>query len=86
MFVGGEFYNDTRWLSDKPTISTSNMTFLNGGKACLVVIGEYLLDHGIKRFYCLPICVRRLLQHWNIVGFPVNTIKSILIFPLTWMT
>ncbi|NTW44305.1 MAG: hypothetical protein HGB14_07710, partial [Anaerolineaceae bacterium] len=64
MFVGGEFYNDTRWFSDKPTISTSNMTFLNGGKACLVVIGEYLLDHGIKKIllpsYLCPTIVTTL--------------------------
>lgn len=49
MFVGGEFYQDTRWLADKPTISTENMTFLNGGKACLVVICDYLLEHGVKK-------------------------------------
>ena len=49
MFVGGEFYFDTRWLADKPTISTENSTFLNGGKACLIVISDYLLAHGIKK-------------------------------------
>ncbi|PKN88438.1 MAG: hypothetical protein CVU46_00705 [Chloroflexi bacterium HGW-Chloroflexi-8] len=49
MFVGGEFYNDSRWVLDKPTISTEKMTFLNGGKACLIVISAYLLDHGISK-------------------------------------
>lgn len=49
MFVGGEFYNDNRWFLDSPTISTENMTFLNGGKACLAVIADYLLDHGIHK-------------------------------------
>ncbi|MGB8252510.1 MAG: hypothetical protein WCF08_04800, partial [Anaerolineaceae bacterium] len=64
MFVGGEFYYDTRWLGDKPTISTSAMTFLNGGKACLVVICDYLLDHGIKKIllpsYLCPTIVTTL--------------------------
>ena len=49
MFVGGEFYYDTRWFVDKPVISTDKTTFLNGGKACLIVIADYLLDHGIDR-------------------------------------
>ncbi|MGA9398373.1 MAG: hypothetical protein WBV22_08965 [Anaerolineaceae bacterium] len=64
MFVGGEFYYDTRWLEDKPTISTSAMTFLNGGKACLVVICDYLLDHGVKKIllpsYLCPTIVTTL--------------------------
>jgi hypothetical protein len=64
MFVGGEFYYDTRWLIDKPTVSTENMTFLNGGKACLVLIGEYLLDHGIQQIlmptYLCPTIVATL--------------------------
>jgi len=49
MFVGGEFYTDNRWLSNTPTISTGEMYFLNGGKACLIVISDYLLDHGIDK-------------------------------------
>ena len=48
MFVGGEFYYDPGWHLDLPAISTKDMTFLNGGKACLIVISDYLLDHGIK--------------------------------------
>jgi len=64
MFVGGEFYYDTRWLTDKRTISTENMTFLNGGKACLVVISDYLLDHGVKKIllpsYLCPTIVTTL--------------------------
>jgi hypothetical protein len=46
MFVGGEFYYDERWISETPTISTEGMVFLNGGKACLVLISDYLKDHG----------------------------------------
>lgn len=64
MFVGGEFYNDTRWFSDRPMISTSTMTFLNGGKACLIVISEYLIDHGIRKIllpsYLCPTIVTTL--------------------------
>ena len=64
MFVGGEFYYDTFWLRDKPTFSTENMIFLNGGKACLVVISDYLLDHGVKKIllpsYLCPTIVTTL--------------------------
>jgi dTDP-4-amino-4,6-dideoxygalactose transaminase len=49
LFVGGEFYYDDRWKSDLPTIPTGGTTFLNGGKACLTIISDYLLDHGITR-------------------------------------
>jgi hypothetical protein len=49
MFVGGEFYCDTYWLREEPTLSTENMVFLNGGKACLIVISDYLIEHGIKK-------------------------------------
>ena len=47
MFAGGEFYKDARWLKDEPTIDTEGMTFLNGGKACLIVISAYLRTQGI---------------------------------------
>jgi hypothetical protein len=64
MFVGGEFYYDTRWIAEKPTISTENMTFLNGGKACLIVVSGYLRDHGIKKIllpsYLCPTIVTTL--------------------------
>lgn len=49
MFVGGEFYYDPAWMKDTPQISTEKMVFLNGGTACLTVISDYLLDHGIER-------------------------------------
>ena len=64
MFVGGEFYNDARWLKDKPTISTDSMTFLNGGKACLIVISAYLRAQGITKIllpaYLCPTIVNTL--------------------------
>jgi hypothetical protein len=66
MFVGGEFYYESRWLVDNPTISTPGMVFLNGGKACLVVIGDYLRDHAIHSVllpsYLCPSIVNTLEQ------------------------
>ena len=47
MFVGGEFYYDPAWRVETPMIATGDMTFLNGGKACLIVISDYLRDQGI---------------------------------------
>ena len=64
MFVGGEFFTDTYWLRDTPTCSTKNMIFLNGGKACLVVLSDYLLEHGINKIlipsYLCPTIVSTL--------------------------
>jgi dTDP-4-amino-4,6-dideoxygalactose transaminase len=49
MFVGGEFYYDQAWLGTSPAIPRENMVFLNGGRACLTVISDFLLDHGIGK-------------------------------------
>jgi hypothetical protein len=49
MFVGGEFYYDQAWLRDTPANPRENMYFLNGGAACLTVISDFLLDHGIGK-------------------------------------
>lgn len=49
MFVGGEFYYDDQWKTDSPNFPTEGTIFLNGGKACLTVICDYLRDHGISR-------------------------------------
>lgn len=49
IFVGGEFYYDDRWKTDLPTFPTEGTIFLNGGKACLTVICDYLRDRGISR-------------------------------------
>ena len=49
MFVGGEFYYDEQWKTDHLTIPVEGMTFLNGGKACLTIISDYLNDHNITR-------------------------------------
>jgi dTDP-4-amino-4,6-dideoxygalactose transaminase len=69
MFVGGEFYDDPTWEKDSPTLDTAGMTFLNGGKACLTVIADYLLDHGTRRIllpsYLCP-TVLATLEHQGI--------------------
>ncbi len=49
MFVGGEFYYDGEWLLDQPASAIENRYFLNGGRACLAVIGDYLVGHGIHK-------------------------------------
>ena len=49
LFVGGEFYYDDRWKTDQPSFPAEGTVFLNGGKACLTVICDYLRDHGISR-------------------------------------
>ena len=49
LFVGGEFYYDDRWKTDLPSFPTDGTIFLNGGKACLTIICDYLRDHGISR-------------------------------------
>lgn len=49
LFVGGEFYYDNRWKTVLPTFPTEGTLFLNGGKACLTVISDYLRDHGVER-------------------------------------
>ena len=83
MFVGGEFYTDNRWLTPAPTLSTPPGTlFLNGGKACLVVIADDLLDHGIDKIllpsYLCPSIVNTFEQRglqWD--TYPVNPDLSI---------
>ncbi len=52
IFVGGEFYYSDKWYSDQSaSFPKTDCTtyFLNGGQACLRVIGDYLVDHGINR-------------------------------------
>jgi len=49
MFVGGEFYEDDRWDTSTPTLSMTESTFLNGGRACLGVISDYLYANNITR-------------------------------------
>ena len=49
LFVGGEFYYDERWKTEYTTIPEDGAIFLNGGKACLTIICDYLRDRGIQR-------------------------------------
>ena len=64
MFVGGEFYYDPAWRVENPVIDTTRMTFLNGGKACLIVICDALREKGIDRIllpsYLCPTIVNTL--------------------------
>ncbi len=46
-FVGGEFYADDTYCINTPMIDTSQMLFLNGGKACLTLICDWLKAHQI---------------------------------------
>jgi len=48
LFVGGEFYYDDQWKTELPSFPTEGTIFLNGGRACLTVICDYLRDHGIN--------------------------------------
>ena len=49
MFVGGEFYDDSRWTVPSSVLNTNGLYFLNGGRASLTVITDYLLSIGITR-------------------------------------
>lgn len=49
MIVGGEFYQDQRWATGEPGVDTGNLTFLNGGKAALIVVADYLRSQGIDQ-------------------------------------
>jgi dTDP-4-amino-4,6-dideoxygalactose transaminase len=82
MFVGGEFYEDPAWLLDTPALQHENMIFLNGGTACLTVISDFLLDHGIGEIllpaYLCPSIVstfERCGIAWDF--YPVNEDLSI---------
>lgn len=46
-FVGGEFYADDTYCTNTPVVETSQMLFLNGGKACLTLICDWLKAHQI---------------------------------------
>ena len=69
IFVGGEFYFDEHWQTGKgysfPQTREFNY-FLNGGQACLRVIGDYLVDHKIDKIllpaYLCPTISRTLTE------------------------
>jgi len=69
IFVGGEFYNDQTWRTDEvnhfPQTREFNY-FLNGGQACLRVIGDYLVAHKIDKIllpaYLCPTITRTLTE------------------------
>ena len=49
MFIGGEFYYDQRWNTGQSRLAAGEMVFLNGGAACLTVIGDFLRARGVRR-------------------------------------
>ncbi|GAP40194.1 PLP-dependent aminotransferase family protein [Flexilinea flocculi] len=49
MVIGGEFFYDDRWNTTNRSVLPKDMLFLNGGKACLIVISRFLINHGINR-------------------------------------
>ncbi len=49
MFVGGEFYEDSTWVTDTPAPPMKDAIFLNGGRACLHVIATYLSANNIRQ-------------------------------------
>ncbi len=48
MIIGGEFYEDPTWQTEVASDAFQGMHFLNGGRACLTVIADYLLARGIR--------------------------------------
>ncbi len=66
MIIGGEFFYDDRWYTASSPVARKDLIFLNGGKACLIVISRYLLDHGVNRIllpsYLCPTIVSTLEQ------------------------
>ena len=83
-FVGGEFYYDDQWNAELPSFPTKGTTFLNGGKACLTIICDYLREHGIHRVllpaYLCPTIVNTLescglsCDYYNITpSFTIDT-------------
>jgi hypothetical protein len=58
MFVGGEFYEDGRWITQTPVLSTDGMYYLNGGRACLMIVVKWLcankIDHILLPSYLCP--------------------------------
>jgi hypothetical protein len=76
MFVGGEHYYDERWkIATRVPFpyQTGNGYFLNGGQACIRVIGDYVVDHGIDTIllpaYLCPTIVETLTQSGIKVDF-----------------
>ncbi len=73
MNVGGEFYYDSRWRLETPALDTSGMLFLNGGKACLILISKYLRAQGINRVllpaYICPTIINTLEKCGILCGF-----------------
>ncbi len=72
MFVGGEFYYDGEWTAQTSTLSTGGMVFLNGGKACLLVIADYLRDHGVGKILLPAYLCPSILDAFDHCGLDYN--------------
>lgn len=82
MFVGGEFYDDTAWVKTTPAPPVEDSIFLNGGRACLSVIVDYLYANGIDQVllpaYLCPSILDVLDQHsFNYTFYNINQDFSI---------
>lgn len=78
MFVGGEFYEDSAWVTDTPAPLVADALFLNGGRACLYVIAKYLHANNINQIllpsYLCPSILDVLDQH--AISYSFYTIKE----------
>lgn len=82
MFVGGEFYDDTAWVTDTPAPPCEDAIFLNGGRACLSVISDYLCANKLFKIllpaYLCPTILDVLDQHaLNYTFYGINEDFSI---------
>lgn len=83
--IGGEFYYGAEPQCDAPSVDTSELTFLSGGKGCLSVICRWLLSEGIGEIllpeYICPTVVDTL-EHWGL-GYDFYGINDDLSFDQT---
>jgi dTDP-4-amino-4,6-dideoxygalactose transaminase len=82
MFVGGEFYEDTAWVKTTPAPPIKDALFLNGGRACLSVIADYLYANEKNQIllpaYLCPSILDVLDQHSiNFTFYNINQDFSI---------
>lgn len=82
MFVGGEFYDDSAWVTNTPAPPCEDAIFLNGGRACLSVISDYLCINKLNKIllpvYLCPTILDVLDQHaLNYTFYGINEDFSI---------
>jgi len=82
MFVGGEFYEDTAWVTHTPAPPIEDAFFLNGGRACLNMISDYLRANKFQKIllpaYLCPSILDVVNQHaLNYTFYGINEDFSI---------